>query len=660
MQCSPLVKGGLAGMNNKMDLESISRTLLVLPRPAKRALAVAVDIALTVLSSWLAFSLAADGWVALDGRLLQTIVLSLLLLLPVFSYLGLYRAIFRFSGSNALWRVVLAIAIYGVAYALFVIVIVPGTAPRAVGVIQPLLLLVAVVGVRSLAHFWLGHRYLLKLGQGDRAQVAIYGAGSAGRQLAAVLARAANESKLVAYIDDDPGLRGNSINGCRVYHPDELAELVSRLDITDVLLAIPSAPQHRRKEILNLLRSFPVHVRTLPGLSALAAGRVGLGDVQELDVEDLLGREAVAPDQALLRKNIHGKVVIVTGAGGSIGGELCRQILRVQPRKLLLVEMSEFALYQIHHELQNSKNTNADLQHVELIPLLASVQDEARMTEIMQTWRPYTVYHAAAYKHVPIVEHNPAEGVRNNVWGTWVCGEAAAACGVANFVLISTDKAVRPTNIMGASKRLAEMVLQGLAASNRSGTTFSMVRFGNVLGSSGSVVPLFRDQIRRGGPISLTHMDITRFFMTIPEAAQLVIQAGAMGVGGDVFVLDMGQPVRIVDLARRMVALSGLAVRDADHPQGDIAIEVTGLRPGEKLYEELLIGDNPEPTEHPRIMKAHEDFVPWHDLTASLDALGEAIQANDVPTIRTWLFKLVSGYQPSSDVVDWVHLETTR
>jgi FlaA1/EpsC-like NDP-sugar epimerase len=354
----------------------------------------------------------------------------------------------------------------------------------------------------------------------------------------------------------------------------------------------------------------------------------------------------------LLAKNIVGKVVLVTGAGGSIGSELCRQIFSIGPEKLLLIEQSEFALYAIHQELEGKLSN----RKIGLVPLLASVQDQERMHEIVSTWKPDTVYHAAAYKHVPLVEHNPAEGIKNNVLGTLKAAQAAAENGVSDFVLVSTDKAVRPTNIMGASKRLAEMVLQALAATNP-GPKFTMVRFGNVLGSSGSVVPKFRQQIRDGGPITLTHPEITRYFMTIPEAAQLVIQSGAMAKGGDVFVLDMGQSVKIIDLARRMIELSGLAVKDSQNPDGDIEIEITGLRPGEKLYEELLIGENPKPTSHPRIMKAHEDFLPWAELLPKLNALEMALNVNDVTVVRLMLQQLVSGYAPSSGIVDWVHLE---
>ena len=459
------------------------------------------------------------------------------------------------------------------------------------------------------------------------------------------------EIRVVGFIDDDERLHGHVLNGLQIYNPADLVEILLEVPVTDVLLALPSVSPGRRNEILNSLKKHKVAVRTLPGLSDIAIGKVSLSDVRDLDIDDLLGRESVMPNQILLARNIVDKVVLVTGAGGSIGSELCRQILAVGPEKLLMIEQSEFALYAINQELEekclNKKTT--------LVPLLASVQDEARINEIISTWSIDTIYHAAAYKHVPLVEHNPAEGIKNNVMGTLCIAKAAAEYGVADFVLISTDKAVRPTNIMGASKRLAEITLQALA-SRGLGTKFSMVRFGNVLGSSGSVVPRFRQQIRDGGPITLTHPEITRYFMTIPEAAQLVIQAGAMAKGGDVFVLDMGESVKIIDLARRMVELSGLTIRDEINPNGDIEIKITGLRPGEKLYEELLIGDNPKSTSHPRIMKAHEEFIPWVELEKNLAGLLMALSINDVSVIRHMMAKLVSGYIPS-DVVDWVFLE---
>lgn len=523
--------------------------------------------------------------------------------------------------------------------------------PRTVGIIQPILLLLFVGASRALARVWLGDQYQTILKQASRPKVLIYGAGATGRQLVSAIANS-HEMQVVGFLDDDDRLHGHVLNGQPIYNPADLAHIVATLTISDVLLAMPGISRKRRNEILSQIRTARVSVQTLPSVIDLAQGKVSVSDLRELDIDDLLGREPVMPNHILLAMNIRGKVVMVTGAGGSIGSELCRQILAVGPAKLLLIEQSEFALYAIHQELEGRLSDD----NAVLVPLLASVQDDDRMREIMSTWHPDTVYHAAAYKHVPLVEHNPAEGVKNNVFGTLSAAKAAAENGVSDFVLISTDKAVRPTNIMGASKRLAEMLLQALAATNP-GTKFSMVRFGNVLGSSGSVVPKFRQQIRDGGPITLTHPDITRYFMTIPEASQLVIQAGAMAKGGDVFVLDMGQSVKILDLARRMVELSGLTVRDQDNNEGDIEIEITGLRPGEKLYEELLIGDDPKQTSHPRIMKAHEEFIRWEDLEGKLDALAIALSVNDVGVIRLMMEKLVSGYRPSEEIVDWVYLE---
>ena len=415
---------------------------------------------------------------------------------------------------------------------------------------------------------------------------------------------------------------------------------------------MPNLDRKRRNKILDKIQAARVSVRTLPRVTDLAQGKVGISDLCELDIDDLLGREPIMPNYILLAMNVSNKVIMVTGAGGSIGSALCRQILSVGPSKLLLIEQSEFSLYDIHQELEE-KLVGRDTI---LVPLLASVQDDKRMHEIMSTWHPNTVYHTAAYKHVPLVEHNPVEGVKNNVFGTLHTAQAAMANGVSDFVLISTDKAVRPTNIMGASKRLAEMVLQALAAENLD-ITFSIVRFGNVLGSSGSVVPKFRQQIRDGGPITITHPDITRYFMTIPEASQLVIQAGAMAKGGDVFILDMGQPVRIMDLARRMIELSGLTIKDEHNPDGDLKIDIIGLRPGEKLYEELLLGDNPQPTLHPRIMKAHEEFISWAELRAELQALKVALNKNDVGAIRLIIKKLIVGYTPGDEIVDWIYLQ---
>jgi FlaA1/EpsC-like NDP-sugar epimerase len=479
----------------------------------------------------------------------------------------------------------------------------------------------------------------------------IYGAGRTGQQLAAALRNSA-EMQIVGFLDDDDQLCGHVINGLPVYPPSKLGNLSKTLLVTSVLLAMPSISRNRRNEILNSLGSVRISVRTLPSVIDLARGKVTVSDLRELDIDDLLGREPIMPNNILLNINIIGKTILVTGAGGSIGSELCRQIVAIGPKTLLLIEQSEFALYAIHKELEERLLDRA----IKLIPLLASVRDADRIHEIMSTWHPNTVYHAAAYKHVPLVEHNPAEGIKNNLLGTVCVARSAAENGVSYFGLISTDKAVRPTNVMGVSKRIAELALLAISEISSS-TKFSIVRFGNVLGSSGSVVPKFRQQIRNGEPITLTHPEITRFFMTVSEAAQLVIQAGAMSNGGDVFVLDMGDPVKIVDLARRMIELSGLRVKDEKNPNGDIEIKITGLRPGEKLYEELLLGNNPQSTSHCRIMKANEKFIPWVMLKEKLDALEIALNENDVSTIRSMLRQLVAEYEPSDKIVDWVYLE---
>jgi FlaA1/EpsC-like NDP-sugar epimerase len=453
-------------------------------------------------------------------------------------------------------------------------------------------------------------------------------------------------------LDDDDRLSGHVLNGQPIYSPEDLDNLVATLNVNVVLLAMPNLSRKRRNTILARIRLARVAVRTLPSMADMVHGKVSFSDLRDLDIDDLLGRETVMPNHILLAKSTRNKVVIVTGAGGSIGSELCRQILVLSPSKLLMIDQSEFALYAIHQELLSSFPD----KELSLIPLLGSVKDNDRMQEIMTTWHPDTLYHAAAYKHVPMVEHNVAEGVKNNVFGTLCTAKAALHHGVSDFVLVSTDKAVRPTNIMGASKRLSEIVLQSLADTDTK-TNFSIVRFGNVLDSSGSVVPKFRQQIRGGGPITLTHLDITRYFMTIAEASQLVIQAGAMAKGGDVFVLDMGQPVKIYDLAQKMIELSGLALRDDQNPDGDIEIEVIGLRPGEKLYEELLIGENPKLTSHSRVMKAHEEFLPWTQLEDDLRTLEMLLNVNDVGAIRTMMKTLVPGYMPIANIVDWIYIE---
>jgi FlaA1/EpsC-like NDP-sugar epimerase len=620
-----------------------------------------------MLTVWLAFYLRLDTFVPLSEAIFWPMFGSVLIALPIFIISGLYRAIFRYSGLPAMVAVVRAMLVYGVVFAaIFTFYGLPGV-PRTVGLIQPLLLLIFVGASRAAARIWLGSLYHQKIQKMSLPQVLIYGAGSAGRQLASAMANSF-EMRVIGFLDDDDRLHGNVLNGSPIYNPADLSEVLANVPVTDVLLALPSVSRQRRNDILESLSRHKLAVRTLPVLSDIATGKVSVSDLRELDIDDLLGREPVQPNHLLMMKNVKDKVVLVTGAGGSIGSELCRQILKVGPAKLLLIEQSEFALYAIHQELEEKAVALSALTSAEttvsgptvLVPLLASTQDELRMRDIMSTWRPDTVYHSAAYKHVPLVEHNPAEGIKNNVLGTLRTAQAAAEMGVTDFVLISTDKAVRPTNIMGASKRLAEMVLQALAAkgeATQSRTKFSMVRFGNVLGSSGSVVPRFRQQIRDGGPVTLTHADITRYFMTIPEAAQLVIQAGAMAKGGDVFVLDMGEPVKIIDLAKRLIELSGLTLRNEQKPDGDIAIETIGLRPGEKLYEELLIGENPESTSHPRIVKAREDFLSWAELEPKLEALSVALKADDVNAMRLMMKQLVRGYAPGSEIIDWVFME---
>ncbi len=628
----------------------MQRRILGWPRAAKRAIVIAVDLILALLATWIAFTLRLDAWHWPTGAQWWVYGLAPMLAVPVFIRFGLYRAIFRYTGPAALQATGLAVVVYGVA----LLGVLswgqwPGV-PRSLGVLQPLIFLLMVGFSRFVARIWLAN--LDNAEKHSAGRLLIFGAGTAGVQTASAIA-ISRQFILLGFVDDDTNKVGRSINGVPVFAPSDVPDVVARRGVTDILLALPSASRERRNRIIENLRSVPVHIRTLPGLGDLATGRVTVQDFKELDIEDLLGRDPVPPDSELLARGLAGKVVLVTGAGGSIGSELCRQILREKPRQLLLLDHSEFGLYNIHQELEGLSTVQG--LGSELVPLLGSVANPRRLQEICQAYGPDTVYHAAAYKHVPMVEANPAEGIVNNVFGTLHMAQAAMDSGVTQFVLVSTDKAVRPTNIMGASKRMAELVLQALAARSGPGVTcFGMVRFGNVLGSSGSVVPLFHRQLAAGGPLTVTHPEVTRYFMTIAEAAQLMLQAGAMASGGDVFVLDMGQPVKIMDLARRMVALSGLTVRDPFKPDGDVEIVITGLRPGEKLYEELLIGDNPAPTAHPRIMKAQEDYLTWPVLEQHLQSLRRAADTGDLAGIKAVLQACVHGYvvTASSDKPD--------
>ena len=617
--------------------------VLAWPRTAKRLFVIALDVLLALLATWVAFTLRLDTPHWPTGAQWWVYGLTPVLAVPIFVKFGLYRAIFRYTGQAALQATGQAVLVYGlVLLGILLWQQWPGV-PRSLGVLQPLIFLFFVGASRAVARFWLAD--LGRAQVKDEGRLLIFGAGAAGVQTASAL-RISQQFSVLGFVDDDPAKIGRSINGVPVLGLAEVPAVVAQQGVTDILLALPSASRERRNQIIDSLRALPVHIRTLPGLADLASGRVTVQDFRELDVEDLLGRAPVPPQAALIARDLAGQVVLVTGAGGSIGGELTRQIVRQQPRQLLLLDHNEFGLYNIHQELQGLCAANH--LSVELVPLLGSVAHYERLLAVCTQYRPATVYHAAAYKHVPMVESNAGEGVLNNVFGTLNMARAARESAVKRFVLISTDKAVRPTNVMGATKRMAELVLQALAAQD-SATCFTMVRFGNVLDSSGSVVPLFRRQLAAGGPLTVTHADVTRYFMTIPEAAQLVLQAGAMAVGGDVFVLDMGEPVKIMDLARRMVQLSGLTVRDELSPDGDIDIAITGLRPGEKLYEELLIGDNPERTDHPRIMKAHEHFLPWEQLATELTSLEAAAQQGDVAKIKAFLRQHVQGY-PSGEV----------
>ena len=635
------------------------------PRRRKQAIVVALDWASGVLAMWLAFSLRLDVLHWPQNKEWLIYLLGPLIAIPIFVRFGLYRAIFRYTGFSVLAATAQAVALYALLLTVLVVTTRWPVVPRSIGVLQPLIFFLLVAGSRVAAKF-----LLMGLADAHRkpeGRLLIYGAGSAGVQTARAL-ESARQYTLLGFIDDDPAKAGRSIDGVAVLAPAQVAEAIARQRVTDVLLALPRASRERRHQIIQTLRPLPVHVRTLPAWNDLASGRVTVRDFRELDVEDLLGRVPVPPNAELLARNLKGKVVFVSGAGGSIGSELCRQILAQQPRQLLLLDHNEFALYSIHQELL--RLCTAQALATRLVPLLGSVYNYKRISDILRTYRPDTVYHAAAYKHVPLVEHNPAEGVLNNVFGTLHLVRAALEARVDHFVLISTDKAVRPTNVMGASKRVAEQILQALSACEAprffdvesashvtvaNHTCMAMVRFGNVLGSSGSVVPLFRQQIAAGGPITVTDERVTRYFMTIPEAAQLVLQAGAMARGGDVFVLDMGEPVKILDLARRMVELSGLTLRDAvNSPEGDIEIVKTGLRPGEKLYEELLIGESPLITTHSRILTAREQFMPWDELLRILQELRSASLGNEVVRIVGLLKHVVPDAKFGAGIMDYV------
>jgi FlaA1/EpsC-like NDP-sugar epimerase len=609
----------------------------------------AVDALVLPLALWMALALRRGALVD-PAEYARALVWAGLCGITLFFLFGLYRSVTRFIGVRVVGRIAVAVVLCALAIALIESADPTWHVRYSVLTIFCAFAVLLIVGSRVFG------RYLCFSGLKDsgRKRIAIYGAGEAGARLSVFLSGA--EFDVVAFIDDRATLQGRQINGVTVHSPDDLPALVITRKIDRVLLAMPSVPRRRRREVLAGLEPLGVHVQSLPDLGDIISGKARIDELREVDAADLLGRDSVPPNPELFEHCIRGKSVLVTGAGGSIGSELCRQIVRVGPRCLVLCERSELALYTVERELREI--IESEQLTLDLVPLLANAGDRRHMAELLSTYSVQTVYHAAAYKHVPIVEHNVLSGLQNNVISTWNAAHAAMEAGVETFVLVSTDKAVNPTNVMGASKRLAELVLQGLQERSPQ-TRFCMVRFGNVLGSSGSVVPLFREQIRRGGPVTVTHPQVVRYFMTIPEAAQLVIQAGSMAAGGDVFVLDMGPPVRIDDLARRMVSLMGLTVRDSEHPDGDIEIQYTGLRSAEKLFEELLIGNNVGGTQHPMIMRAMEKNLPWTEMREILECLAGAIEGFDCKRAVAVLREAVPEYQPIETLRDHVWASKT-
>ena len=633
-------------------INEISKNIINLPRYAKRTIIIIVDLGLCVLCTWLAFYLRLEQFIKINDVAILAALTSITLAIPTFWLLGLYKVVFRFGGSSLIFAVTVAMAIYGLFYFLVIGIYTIQNIPRSIGIIQPLLLLIGILSSRvTIQYLFLGSFLSKNFKNKNKKKVLIYGAGSAGRQLLTSLENNL-EMKVVGFVDDNQQYHNQSILGQTVFDPIKIKELIILKDIDLVLLALPLISRTKRNQIIDYLNSFNITVKTLPSIQDIVDGKVSLSDIKDLTIEDLLSREEVQPNLELLSKNIRSKIVLVSGAGGSIGSELCRQIMKLKPKTLLLLELNEFALYKISEELK--KQT----QNVKIVPLLINVQNSSRLNVVFKTFKVDTVYHAAAYKHVPLVEENICESVKNNVYGTFLIAKTAIENNVLNFVLISSDKAVRPTNIMGASKRLAEICIQALHHDHKDKQTkFAIVRFGNVLQSSGSVIPKFKEQIMQGGPITLTDPEVTRYFMTITEASQLVIQAGAMSESCDVFVLDMGKSVKIKDLIFKMIKLSGLTIKDAKNLEGDIEIKITGLRPGEKLYEELLIGDNPQKTYHEKIQKAQDPFIPFDQLKIELDYLSTLLEDNRVADVKDMLGKLLPSYQSKSKIVDHIHKE---
>jgi FlaA1/EpsC-like NDP-sugar epimerase len=623
-------------------LTEASKNIINLPRYTKRVIAILIDIGLCVFCTWLAFYLRLEEFVKINDVTTLGVEISILLAIPIFWIMGLYKTIFRFQGSSIIFTVFVATFTYALFY--FALVSIYGIQgiPRSIGVIQPILLFLAISATRiGIKYLFLSNVKKTK----NKINVLIYGAGSAGRQ---ILTSFENnlEMKVVGFLDDDSQFHRQIILGQTVYDPSNIERLINSKNIEIVLLALPSITRQKRNQIINNLNKYKVIVKTLPSIQDIVEGKVTVSDIKDLSIDDLLNREPVQPNQELLSKNINSKVVMVTGAGGSIGSEISRQVIKLNPKKLILIELSEFALYKISEDLK-SINKN-----IKIIPLLINIQNKSKISDVFKTFNIDTVYHAAAYKHVPLVEENICESVKNNVFGSYYLAEASLKYNVSNFVLISSDKAVRSTNIMGATKRLAEICVQSLHDNQNKQSKFAIVRFGNVLESSGSVIPKFKKQIKEGGPVTLTHPDATRYFMTITEASQLVIQTGAMAEKCEVYILDMGESIKIRDLIDKMIKLSGLSIKDDKNLEGDIKIKITGLRPGEKLYEELLLGDNPQKTYHEKIQKAQDFFIPFNKLKIDLDHLSNLTEENKVEEVKHMLSKLVTSYQSNSEMVD--------
>ena len=635
------------------NIKELSVSILSLHRYSKRVIAIMTDIGLCILCTWLAFTLRLEELILFKNFNFYPALISVFIAIPIFWLFGLYRTIFRYTSLSIIFNILASTFTYGLFYFLIIGVYGIQGVPRSIGVLQPMLLFFGIISSRLAIKYILNGNYISKKTL-NKKNVLIYGAGESGRQLVIALENSP-EFKVVGFLDDNEQLHRQFLLGKTVYSSLKLENLVKTKEISLVFLALPAINRTKRNQIIENLNQYKLSVKTLPSISEIVDGRITISDIKDLNVDDLLNREEVKPDIKLLNKNINLKTVLVTGAGGSIGSELCRQIIKLRPKKLLLLELNEFALYKIYEEL---RNYNKDLK---IISLLVDVKEQIKLEKIFETFKVDTVYHAAAYKHVPLVEENICEGVRNNVFCTLAIAKASVNKKVSNLVLISSDKAVRPTNIMGASKRLSELCMQGIYNHNKNIlTNFSIVRFGNVLESSGSVIPKFKKQIKEGGPVTLTHKDVTRYFMTVTEAAQLVIQAGSMGKHSEVFVLDMGESVKIIDLVHKMIKLSGFNIKDDKNHDGDIEVKIIGLRPGEKLYEELLIGNNPQKTHHERIQKAQDPFIPFDKLELDLDNLSTLLNNNNVTEVKTTLERLLPGYKSNSNIVDHIYKGQTE